>query len=376
MTQSSEPKFTEVRTRNDETLLPEISAVRAGESVHALEQFARAYLGMFMNIEVELSPIERVGMLANAELADAVLQGFIAVATRVPLPDAEEIAVARARGSEHPLNFIALAGMDLLAEQDMSAALALPEDRLQSLLSFYFASTAELENSWYPKLVEQRPDSVAGALSIYWGVLIDRGAAYLPGLLPLLQEQRAAPIMSTLSLTLLQRWKQCRLKLLVELLNVGFRYAETGRLRQLVEKMLADQDGVNVKKTLLWMTSAYLLAPAQHEQQLIDYCQASKEKILPLLDFVFRVLQPGPGNPVQPAAHTLAVLLRIIGPKFPPKLVGGEPDDSISQKVLWLFHELGQQSAEEAHAEIAWLRSARVMRRCEAVLEELEASLD
>ena len=376
MPQQKEPNFDEIRARNDATLLSQIAAVRSGEAVHALEQFARAYLGLFMNIEAELSPAERVARLANTELVEAVMQGFVATATQVALPDAAEIAAARARGNEHPLNFIALAGMDLLAHQDMTAALSLPEERLRSLIGFYFASTAELENSWYLKVVEQRPESVAAALSVYWGILIDRGAAYLPGLLPLLHEQGAAPIMATLSLTLLQRWKQCRLKLLVELLNVAFRYAQPDALRQLVEVMLADQDGINVKKTLLWMSSAYLLSPGQHEQQLVDYCRASKEKILPLLDFVYRVMQPGPGTPVQPGAHTLAVLLRIIGPKFPPKLAHGEPEDSISQQVLWLFHQLRHLPRNEAREEIRWLRGARVMRRCADVLSDLESGFD
>ncbi|MCG6976104.1 MAG: hypothetical protein LJE56_06775 [Acidiferrobacterales bacterium] len=375
MTEATEQNFDQIRARNDASLMPEIEAVRSGTAVHALEQFARAYLGMYMNIDVDLSPVDRVATLANPELVDAVLEGFGAAATTVPLPDAAEIASARARGNEHPMNFIALAGMDLLAERAMDEALALPEERLQSLLSFYFASTAELENRWYPQLVERRPETVAAALAIYWGILIDRGAAYLPGLLALLHEQRAAPIMATLSLTLLQRWKQCRLKLLVELLNVAFRYADEQDLRQLIETMLADQDGVNVKKTLLWMAAAFFISPDEHEQQLTDYCQASKEKILPLLDFSYRLLQPGPGNPVKMNAHALAVLLRIIGPKFPPKVVDGEADDSFSLKVLWLFHRLGEQPADTARREIKWLRSARVMRRCEAVLDEIEAGL-
>ena len=376
MTEPPEQNFEQIRARNDASLMPEIGSVRAGTAVHALEQFARAYLGLFMNIDVDLTPVERVAMLANPELVEAVLDGFHAVAIRVPLPDAAEIAAARARGNEHPLNFIALAGMDLLAERAMDEALALPEERLQSLLSFYFASTAELHNRWYPQLVEKRPETVAAALAIYWGILIDRGAAYLPGLLALLHEQRAAPIMATLSLTLLQRWKQCRLKLLVELLGVAFRYANKEDLRQLIETMLADQDGVNVKKTLLWMAAAFFVSPAEHEQQLINYCQASKEKILPLLDFSYRLLQPGPGKPVTISTHALAVLLRIVGPKFPPKVVNGEADDSISLKVLWLFRRLGQQPADEARREIKWLRSARVMRRCETVMEEIEASLN
>ena len=371
MSESAKQNFDEIRTRNDASLLPVIELVRSGDSIPALEQFARAYLGLFMNIGAELSPVERVAKLANAELVDAVLEGFIAVVTRVSLPDSAEIAVARSRGNEQPINFIALAGMDLLADRAMDDALALPEERLQSLLSFYFASTAELENNWYLKAVEQRPESVAAALAVYWGILIDHGAVYLPGLLTLLHEQSAAPIMSSLSLTLLKRWKQCRLKLLVQLLDVAFRYADEKELRQLVETMLADQDGVNVKKTLLWMAAAYLLTPEQHEQQLINYCQASKEKILPLLDFSFLVMQPGAGRPLKIGAHALAVLLRIIGPKFPPKLVSGDPADSISQKVLWLFQRLATYPAAETAHELNWLRSARVMRRCSTILDSI-----
>jgi hypothetical protein len=369
-------KFSEMRERNDASLLPQIAAIRSGQSTHALEQFARAYLGLYMNIEITLTPRERLALMANRELRDAVLEGFANTVTSAPLPAVEEIAEARARGQEQPINFIGLAGANLLAEQSPESVLELPEDRLRSLLCFYFASTAEVESIWYQPVVQARPETVAAALASYWGILIDRGATYLPGLLSLLHEQSAVPVISSLSLTLLKRWKQCRVRLLVQLLDVAFRYADEHELRQLVETMLADQDRVNVKKTLLWMAAAFLLTPEQHEQQLIAYCQSSKEKILPLLDFCYLVMQPGNGRALVINAHALAVLLRIIGPKFPPKVIAGEPGDSISQKVLWMFQQLSACPAPDAMREIKWLRGARVMHRCDSVLDAIESHLD
>lgn len=369
-------KFSEMRERNDASLLPQIATIRSGQSTHALEQFARAYLGLYMNIEITLSPRERLSMMANKELCDAVLEGFANTVTTVPLPAVEEIAEARARGQEQPINFIGLAGANLLAEQSPETVLELPDGRLRSLLCFYFASTAEVESVWYHSVVQARPATVAAALASYWGILIDRGATYLPGLQALLHEQEAVPVISGLSLTLLKRWKRCRLRLLIQLLDVAFRYADEQELRQLVEFMLADQDRVNVKKTLLWMAAAFLLTPEQHEQQLIAYCQSSKEKILPLLDFCYLVMRPGNGRLLRPNAHALAVLLRIIGPKFPPKVISGEPGDSISQKVLWLFEQLPTYPVSDARHEIKWLRSARVMHRCDGVLDTIESQLD
>ena len=59
--------------------------------------FAKAYLGMFYVIDKALAEEDKVKLLANTELAEAVLAGFVAILNREGLPSVEQIGHAKAQ---------------------------------------------------------------------------------------------------------------------------------------------------------------------------------------------------------------------------------------------------------------------------------------
>ena len=92
--------FELTRRENDEQLLPQLESIRSGENFHALIPFAKAYLGLFYVIDSELAAVEKIQLLANKELAEAVLDGFKASVLRDDIPTVEQIGEAMAKQKE------------------------------------------------------------------------------------------------------------------------------------------------------------------------------------------------------------------------------------------------------------------------------------
>ena len=99
----SDYTFAQARKDNDERLLGQLDSLRNGEDMQVLESFARAYLGMFYEIEDEIAPDDKVAMLANSDVANAVLEGFIVTLQRDDIPAPYEIGDRLGKNESTPV---------------------------------------------------------------------------------------------------------------------------------------------------------------------------------------------------------------------------------------------------------------------------------
>jgi hypothetical protein len=106
----SEYTFTQARKDNDERLLGRLDDLRRGEDMQVLEPFARAYLGMFYEIDDRIDPQKKVAMLANSEVASAVMEGFISSLHRNDIPPPYEIGECLSQDESIPVGYVVLAG--------------------------------------------------------------------------------------------------------------------------------------------------------------------------------------------------------------------------------------------------------------------------
>ena len=151
----AEPNFESIRAENDEKLLADIAAIRNAERMDALISFAKAYLGMFAIIDDCDDAQLRVHMLANDELAHAILDGMQA-ALQSDYPTPTVIGESIVTEEHIPSGYVLLAGLDLLARRDMQALLKLPEPVLKSGLCFHFANPCSHTPDWPGELFGKR----------------------------------------------------------------------------------------------------------------------------------------------------------------------------------------------------------------------------
>ncbi len=365
--------FAATRRENDAAFLGRIEEIRAGAPLDVLERFAKAYLGLYFQVDNALAPWARIHELAHDELAQAVLEGFAAgIAIHTP-PTPEHIASS----PDHETNalaFVTLAALDRFATQDIERLLALPRATLRAALCFSLRHDSYHHDHWIAPLIEHQPHTVAEALKRYWGACIKTGTRCLPGFTLAFGETGHLSIALELVQPLLAQWRDCDHRTLRTLLSFALRYTDHTSLRPIVHDALKTTPPTQPVRQTYWLAGAFMLDPITHAQTLASFAGRSKEKLAPLLDFVLQVLAPGtPGPALKPDPVTLTHLLRIIAPAFPPQENhhGVLSDDT--QDVLTLFYILDGLDGGEIANPLRELRRVRVMGPYRGVLDYIAA---
>ena len=366
--------FELTRSENDEKLLPQIESIRSGENFQALVPFAKAYLGLFYVIDSELAAEEKIALLASKELADAVLDGFKTSLLRADIATAEQIGEATANQNEYAEGYVILAGLDLIAKHSMGDTAKINNDILASAIAFHFSNKTNHHNQWFDFLLEEHKEIVMHALGKYWSALLKNNASYLPGRNLVLSENPDIELVRYTVLLLLEHWQNCKVKILFQLLQLAFKYADANKFLAVTENILSRDEKLNEKTRLYWVATAFLLAPEKYSARLSDYVGRVKLKVMPLLDFVTEIVNSKDEVNIEINDKLVAQLLRVIAPIFPPQhhvygALGGL--DINSRNVMLLFYFLVCSDSKSVIKEIKALRKARVLKIYSGVIDNM-----
>ena len=366
--------FELTRSENDERLLPQIDSIKTAENIDVLIPFAKAYLGMFYVIDKELPPKDKVKLLANDDLAEAIFTGFLSCMNKVDLPTVEEIGHAMAEKKEFAEGYVVLAGLDLITRKSLSDINEVNFDVIEKAIAFHFSNKKDYIDIWFKYLLENKKNKIIPALCQYWVAMLKNKATYLPGRDLVFGESLDIDISQRSVLLLLENWSRCKAKTLLDLLQSAFKYSEASDFLTVCEHVLDKDENLNERTRLYWIASAYLLAPDKYFSLLSNYVGRVKSKALPLLDFVSLIMKDNDDITANLHAKTVVQLLRMIAPVFPPQqhVYGaiGELDIN-SRSVMLMFYFLASSKEEGVVKEIKSLRKARVMKIYSAVIDNL-----
>jgi len=357
------------RIENDQLLLPVIEEIKSGHNIEGLERFAKAYLGMYLDLDNTIPPHHRVELLANPQLASNIKTGFEAILKRDSFPDAQQIADS-IFSEELPVGYVLLAALDLFSDNPRYAVAKLPAKTIIAAICFHYAYKTEIQDTWLNQIMQERPQETAEAFSSFWQQLITHGTDHLPGLHQFIDHRDYDNISREILLPVLKHWRTVRKKLLAKLLQTSIRTTDHTTLLNLCEDALSNWNQAEPARYILWLATTFLLAPDRYEAIIIDYTGRTKEKIVPLIDFIFIVLNDN--EHIKPTTQTLATLLRIIAPKVTPqKDRYGQLCDN-TRKVMYLFYQLAISEYTDPTAKkmvIERLKQVRVMKLYIPVLE-------
>ena len=366
--------FELTRSENDETLLSQIDSIKTAENIQVLIPFAKAYLGMFYVIDKELPEIEKVKLLANNDLTDAIISGFLSSLNRKELPSIEKIGHAKSEQKEYAEGYVILAGLDLVAKKSLADINELSIDIIEKAIGFHFSNKSGYHDIWFDYLLAEHKDKVIPAISRYWVSMLKNNAAYLPGRNLVLGEQPDVEITQYCILPLLDNWTHCKTKTLSQLLYLAFKYSDVNDFLIVCERALENDGDLNEKTRLYWIAAAYLISPDKYFSRLSAYAGRVKLKIMPLLDFVVLILNEHNEINIKFSTKMLMQLLRMIAPVFPPQhhIYGalGELDIN-SKNIMLMFYHLVCSNDNGVAAELKLLRKARVMKIYSAVIDNL-----
>lgn len=366
--------FELTRSENDERLLSQLESIKSADDIQVLIPFAKAYLGMFYVIDKSLAEKEKVKLLASTTLAEAIFEGFISSLELDNLPSIENIGHARAEQKEYTEGYVILAGLDLVAKKSLADINELSLDIIEKAIGFHFSNKSGYHNIWFDYLLAEHKDKVIPAISRYWVAMLKNNAAYLPGRNLVLGEQPDVEVTQYCILPLLDNWSQCKTKTLAQLLHLAFKYSNANEFLAVCERVLDNDEKLNERTRLYWLTAAYLISPDKYFSLLSAYTGRVKLKIMPLLDFVVLILNDHNKINIKFSTKILMQLLRMIAPVFPPQhhVYGalGELDIN-SKNIMLMFYHLVCSNDNDVAAELKLLRKTRVMKIYSAVIDNL-----
>ena len=364
--------FELTRSENDKELLPQLESIKTAKNIQTLIPFAKAYLGMFYVIDKELPSKEKVKLLANNELAEAIFEGFLSSLNKTDFPAIEEIGHALAEKKEFAEGYVVLAGLDLIARKSLSDISNINLEMIEKAIGFHFSNKSGHTNIWFDYLLTEKKNKIIPAICKYWSSVLKNNASYLPGRNYVLGEKPDIEITQKSVLLLLENWHRCKVKTLSQLLHLAFKYSNANDFLMVCERILDNDENLNERARLYWIASAYLLSPDKYFSKLSAYVGRVKLKIMPLLDFITLIMSSKIN--VDLNAKIVSQLLRMIAPVFPPQqhIYGaiGELDIN-SKNVMLMFYFLASAKDENTISEIKVLRKARVMKIYSAVIDNV-----
>jgi hypothetical protein len=252
------------------------------------------------------------------------------------------------------------------------AAMDIDEQVLESLICFHYVDRNELPNQWMDYAAQQRAPLYSVALLRFWTAIQEAGVERYPGFREVLYKEEFQQVLQHLALPALLNIRRIHKKLLPSLLLSAFKCVPHPHLLDACRQRLAEDKSMRVVHHVYWLCSAYLLAPQEFEGLLADYVGRTREKAVPMLNFIELILRNNASIGLTVSADMLASLLTMLAPKFRPVHDQfGRVDDNV-EKIAWLFDLLGQDGSDCARQAVKRLRKIRVMRVYSEFLDKVE----
>lgn len=356
------------RLENQPLLENRLEAIRQGTALDALEPFAKAYLGMFYDIDSNVAADARIYLLVNAPMVGPITQGLVKTLQQQTFPRPAEIAEALSTETQLGLGYIALAGFDLFINQGGKPEQLSPET-LQAIICFHYANSTYHADDWLLGLLQNNPEIAAEAYIQFWRALRAKGFAYLPGIQAILENDDLLEIRKRVIVPAAAMMRNNRPKELARLLLAAFSADATQGLYDTACEVLMLEQEVGIRQQVYWQATAFILEPVTRSNILSGFMGQEKIKILPLLDFISWVLNE---NQERLSGEAIAELIRIIAPKFTPQTDSYGNLSDISQKVAWLFYLLAVKNTLPTMQQTKKLKRVRVLKLYGEVLDEVE----
>jgi hypothetical protein len=312
----------EARKRNFEA---DAGLIRGGIHLGWLVWAAQVYFCLFIDMDEDATPRERLTTLLGETNAETAIEGFIAVLAHADVPTLDTVAETAAKHEVVNWWYALIAGLDErwrrnpdltgLSDEFLRAALAIS----QAYPTFVNAATTTVRrpHEWKAAALEQRPDLARDAYIALARAGLRKGEEHVEGLRELLNDEPFAPFRVDITMQLLSEFPNAARFRLDELLRCGLSMtAAHPDLLQLAREVLLDRIAVDQQRRDQWLASAYFLSPSEFEAEVEREAEQR-----PGLIFLLRDLsgyeQHGDGHAVTLPVSQIEFLARLTGSVFP-----------------------------------------------------------
>ena len=320
---ASKAKREKVRAENRKNILADLDRVWAGVPTGNLLYLAKLHFGLFSDVDRETTPINRIITEVGDDIAAAASKGFVAALDYPEIPSPDLIGDAYSRSRVYPIGYIALAGMDLLAEKSADGYLTLSEAVLKSALAFHHVMLAGNRRPWVERLYRERPDLAADAMGSFWRAILSKGSSHIPGLESLARVDDMVAIARILAVPLLRDFHSTSEDNLTVLLKAALRRPDRDEFSRLAKEILGRPQKVAGVQKLLWAAAAFLVRPRDFTSMLERNISRDDGAAWKVINLLGPFLKSDSKFRVDLAPPVLGRLIAILGKAFAPAVERG-----------------------------------------------------
>jgi hypothetical protein len=337
-----------------------------GNHLKATEDIAKAYLGLFYDIDESLAPEDRVAALVGQKLQQIAIESLSATIKKNAIPTPRQISDLHANeNKEYRLEHILVAQADFSFRADpklSDISIAIAQSTLASFHWELYASSRigtecqkRLQKIVFadPKLKE---DFIRDTIEPYLRV----GKTHVSGLYRISRNLEFSDIAGKLALEWISTFEKMSNESLAELLSAAIQYAPRKELVELVEKNVSAKAWrSDEKRREIWLSALFLLNFEVHAGLLSAYASEDPSRIWPFRDIVAGETR---NRQAWPRLSDLQnhFLINIFGPHWPP----------VEMPSGWSGNQNPWDGAEFIQGRIADLAS-NLSERASNLLEEL-----
>ena len=266
-----------------------------------LRTLAQAYFGMIGRSDRSASPDRRISDFigGDPQLVDAVLSALRGTTFRHDLPELEETIKLRSESRQSWLALPALAGLELLNDDDPVLLDELDTAQRRKALAIHYCVPTPHEHEaatpCHDRWFEQDPELVLDVLYRCAVAALKAGEEYIPGLNDLDRvaghDDRVHEVRVKLLRAFPVRSPNKQLPLLDRLLGHALCHPDEAALASLVYKKLASKSATDAQR-VRWLAAGALLAPEEHRIPFREFVGDNKNRVRHLAEF-FRDSSPG-----------------------------------------------------------------------------------
>lgn len=333
------------RERQRQEFDQDVESIRTGSHVGWLTHIARIYFCLYNDCDEELSPRDRVAAWLGEERIAAALDGLAASVSRDDVPTFDAVLSLAVDHQHYDWWYALTAGLTERCATGQGLA-GLSDDFLNAMLAFDVTTpvTEHRDGSqqwwsqpWRSALIEARPELVRDAYLSVARLRLSRNDQFIDGLHELLTEAPFEPYRAHLTLALLADYPNADPYRLNDMLIAAAKLpAAHDRLLTLARTLLAGTT-LSERPWDLWLATAYVLAPAEFENAVMQRVSARNPFIFDLRDKAgfARMGQPAQPLPV-PIAEFLVVLSGSVYPDTPHPTGGWGGDTNPWDASEWI----------------------------------------
>jgi len=296
----------------------ELDEIRSGTALNPLILLAKIYFGLFLELDQEVKPLERLIAWSNPEITQAALAGFVAMLDHPKLPTAATVGQEFAEGRHFPIGLPIQAGLEFVFQLSPEGASNLSPKVLRSAIALALTNPTDRGTGWIDDIAHTRPTVVSEALAALWRPQLRAGSEKLCGLHYIRGGGLGASAATAVIIDLLGEFPGCPPEILRVFLSTAIRYGNSATLSELVGETLSSRSRVTGPSRTLWYAAGLILQPEVYAKKFTRFIGKDAAKIGQALTFIN---QGWPNDSLAPEflkIETITTLILAAGPVFPP----------------------------------------------------------